>query len=164
MNQSIPVLFTRPCKEREIKEMIPLLLWDPREHGYSLWDPTNWWMRWTCPKTMIKTGFPSLGTTDIWPDNPQWWGCLCIVGCLATPVLYLLDTSYTQPTPPSCDNQKCLQALTSVPWGAKLPLPILGTGSATSMTMPEFSKWKGAESYLVYIMGLEAGTVSFSSC
>lgn len=36
------------------------------------------------------------------------------------PGLYLLDANSI--SAPGCDNQKCLQTLTSLPWGAKSPL------------------------------------------
>ena len=165
MNQSIPVLFTRPCKERERRD-------DPS----ATLRPTGTWIQSLGPNKLVNE-------MDMFKNNDQkqgfsasalltfdWIilsdGAVCALWAVWQHLVSISQILIIHSPPhPNCDNQKCLQALTSVPWGAKLPpTHILGIGSATSMRMPEFSKQKGAESYIVYIMGLEAGTMSFSSC
>lgn len=43
---------------------------------------------------------------------------LCIIGCLEASVAYPSDTTIV---PTNCNNQKYLEILPDVPWGAKLP-------------------------------------------
>ena len=74
-------------------------------------------------KQRSKTGFLSLSTIDIWLDNPQWWGCLCIVGCLTIPGLYELDTNYTQLPPPKVGQPKMSPGTDKCPLGSKTAPP-----------------------------------------
>lgn len=68
-----------------------------------------------------RSEFLSLGTTGILCPIILCHGAvLCIVGCLAAPVFFLLDASSPcTPTPLSCAHQNCIQTLWNVPWGGK---------------------------------------------
>ena len=65
-----------------------------------------------------------LGLWTFMPDNSFCGGYIYFAGCLTTSLTSLspLNTSSTH-HPPSCDNQKCLQTLSNIPWGKLPPSP-----------------------------------------
>lgn len=64
-----------------------------------------------------RLGFLSLGTVAIWAGSSFVVEVvLCIVGRLAAS---LASTHQMSVAPPNCENQKCLQTLPFVRWGAQ---------------------------------------------
>lgn len=103
MNQSMPVLFTSPWKERQMKKTISLQPKDAQGHGHYLQYPTHWWTSWICLRIIHqKQGFSSSVLLPFGPDTPPFLGLSEPYGMFSsTPGLYELDISSILSTPPT---------------------------------------------------------------
>lgn len=71
----------------------------------------------TYANTPSTTGFLNVGTTPFGRDKPVWKPVLCTARCLAAS---LASNHQMLVAPFPCDNRKCFQTLSNIPFGDKI--------------------------------------------